>query len=224
MIISFQIYRMILKQLKEATRERHVALERQLPLLSPNLTLFAYRQFIRKFFGFYAPLESRLLNSPSWKGSGFDYGQRLKTPSLSRDLLALGDSPETLAELERCNELPHLDSLAQVAGCLYVIEGATLGGQIITRHLVANLGITPQKGAGFFNGYGPQTGSLWLDFCDWVRFRTELASRPEDVIATANETFAKLDDWLFPKASSVCASQGESSSSEPLCQSLKAIH
>jgi heme oxygenase (biliverdin-IX-beta and delta-forming) len=233
-MVVFKNYRMILKQLKEATRERHMALERQLPLLSPHLTLLAYRQLTRRFFGFYAPLELKLLNSPSWKSSSFDYSQRLKTPSLRHDLLALGDSPEILTKLERCKELPCLDSPAQVAGCLYVIEGATLGGQIITKHLCANLGITPQTGASFFGGYGTQTGSLWLGFCDWVRSRTELASHSDYVIATANETFAKCDDWLFPKACAGVTSQGQASQGEPsqgepsaresLAQSIKAVN
>ncbi len=48
-------------------------------------------------------------------------------------------------------------------GCLYVLEGATLGGQVISRHL-AKLGIGPENGGRFFNGYGARTGEMWKSF------------------------------------------------------------
>jgi heme oxygenase (biliverdin-IX-beta and delta-forming) len=195
----FRSERMILKRLKVATRERHLALEGQLPLLNPQMSLQTYRQIVRRFLGFYAPLESQIVNASFFEHAGFNYRLRLKTPNLVRDLTALGDPVETLAHVQQCMGLPGLASTAQIAGCIYVIEGANLGGQIIIKHLRANLGITPETGASFFNGYGVQTGPLWLGFCQWADSRTELADCSEEVIASANQTFATLETWLFPK-------------------------
>ena len=190
---------LILKRLKQATSERHAALEGQLPLLDPCLSREDYHQLLGRFFGYYAPLETRLLALPWPDEIGFDYSGRHKTPRLEQDLIALGETPETLAQLPRCQDLPEVLTLSNLLGCLYVIEGATLGGQIITRHLLINLGLTPETGAAFFNGYGEQTGAHWQTFCKMLTDLTEETSSDEEIIASANRTFETLGQWLFPK-------------------------
>lgn len=190
---------MILKHLKEATRSRHAALESRLPLLDPELPRSDYRDFLHLFFGYYEPLETRLLAQPCWKALGFDYTERRKTPRLAQDLMALGDTADALKSLARCQNLPSLSTPGQALGCLYVIEGATLGGQIITRRLEAGLGLTPASGASFFSGYGAQTGSRWKDFCAMLEANTGRACRPEDILGGALQTFETLGQWLFPK-------------------------
>jgi heme oxygenase (biliverdin-IX-beta and delta-forming) len=189
---------MILKRLRQATCERHTALECQLPLLDPRLSREDYRQFVTRFLGYYAPLETRLLALPWWQEIGFDYTERYKTPRLVRDMLALGVTADTLATFPRCEDLPQIETIPQAMGCLYVIEGATLGGQLVTRHLQANLGLTPLSGTAFFNGYGEHTGARWKSFGTLL---TTLAGKTNDhdaIIDTANHTFETIDRWLFP--------------------------
>jgi heme oxygenase (biliverdin-IX-beta and delta-forming) len=189
---------MILNRLKTATNARHIALERQLPLLSPGFSRPTYRQFARRFFGYYAPLESQLIALPWWESIGFDYLRRQKTPYLVQDLTAMGDTTDTLAQLPRCESLPTVDSLARLLGCLYVIEGATLGGQIISKHLQANIGVTPTSGCAFFHGYGAYTGANWLAFGKMLMLQAAGVGNGDDIIDSANQTFATLDQWLFP--------------------------
>ncbi len=191
---------MILKRLKSATNSRHAALERQLPLLDPSFSRPAYRQFTRRFYGYYAPLESQLMALPWWDSIGFDYLDRQKTPHLVQDLTAMGDTTDTLAQLPRCKNLPTTDTLAHLLGCLYVIEGATLGGQIITKHLRTQLGVTPSSGGAFFNGYGNYTGPNWLAFGKMLMAHAEATGNGDEIIESANQTFATLDQWLFPTA------------------------
>ena len=94
-----------------------------------------------------------------------------------------------------------LDSIQRVLGCLYVIEGATLGGQVITRHLEKNLGITPESGGAFFAGYGAETGARWKEFCALLTAAAERVSGEDEIVASANDTFATLGRWLFPDTS-----------------------
>jgi heme oxygenase len=119
---------MILKRLKLATSASHTALESQLPLMKSDLSLDDYHQFVSRFFGFYAPLESQLLAASHWQILAFDYQARQKTPRLKQDVLALGSSPESLAVTPKCTDLPEVTTREHLLGCLYVIEGATLGG------------------------------------------------------------------------------------------------
>jgi len=189
---------MILKHLKEATGLSHAALESRLPLLDARMSQGRYRQLLQLFLGYYEPLEAKLLALPHWDAIGFDYAERRKTPQLVQDLLVLGDTPESLEGIARCKELPTLASQGQLLGCLYVIEGATLGGQIITRHLHANLGLRPSSGAAFFDGYGAQTGSQWKAFCAMLSATAGKTGSQDNILASANQTFETLDNWLFP--------------------------
>ncbi len=193
---------MIMTRLRQATSVRHAALERQLPLLHPQLSREHYCQFMARFLGYYAPLEARLLTLPWWQDIGFDYTERYKTPRLMRDLLALGVAPHTLATAPRCECFPAIDTLSQALGCLYVIEGATLGGQVITRHLKANLGLTPTSGAAFFDGYGAETGARWRTFTTMLNTFSDTSDELDPIIDTANRTFETIDRWLFPAAPS----------------------
>jgi len=190
---------MFLKRLRQATSGRHRALECQLPLLDPRLSRASYHRIVSRFFGYYEPLEARLLSLPWWHEIGVDYAaERRKTPRLESDLIALGETPEGLARLPRCAALPAVASIPQVLGCLYVIEGATLGGQLISRHLQAHLGLTPVSGGAFFNGYGVETGRRWQAFGATLTALVQRTGGEDDIIESANDTFATIDEWLFP--------------------------
>jgi heme oxygenase len=91
-----------------------------------------------------------------------------------------------------------LETTAQLFGCLYVLEGATLGGQIITRHLHASLGLTPETGAAFFAGYGARTGSRWKEFGTHLSAFALQSGSGDAIVASANSTFETLDLWLYP--------------------------
>jgi heme oxygenase (biliverdin-IX-beta and delta-forming) len=193
---------MILTRLREATSARHAALEFQLPLLDPQLSHQHYLHYVTRFLGYYAPLETRLLALPWWRDIGFDYTERYKTPRLIQDMLALGVTADTLATFPRCADLPRFDTTAQALGCLYVIEGATLGGQLVTRHLQDTLGLTPKSGTAFFNGYGEHTGARWKSFGALLNTHAEKTGEHKAIIETANHTFETIDRWLFPRAPS----------------------
>jgi heme oxygenase (biliverdin-IX-beta and delta-forming) len=188
----------ILPRLKQATAARHAAIESRSVLLDPQLSRATYRACLRRFFGYYAPLELRLLRSQAWHAVGLAYGDRRKTPQLSQDLAALGVTPEELEQTPLCHALPDLRSTARLFGCLYVIEGATLGGQIVTRHLQASLGVTPQSGGAFFSGYAEHTGSRWKAFGVHLSAFAGASGADDEIVAGANETFETLDRWLYP--------------------------
>lgn len=190
----------ILKRLRHETSERHAGLEQRMTVMDPHLSRADYRAIVQGFFGYYAPLEARLGASPVWAELAFDFAARRKVPRLEKDLMALGQTAEELPRLPRCTELPELDTMPQVLGCLYVVEGATLGGQVITRHLMATHGITPETGGAFFAGYGAETGARWQAFGAMMTAAAERFGAADEIVASANRTFETLDRWLFPRA------------------------
>ena len=187
---------MILQLLKDVTRESHLALERQMPLLDPALLPGTYRHMVQQLFTYHRPLEAALLSSPGFAPLGIAYAERAKTARLGRDLAALGLTTREIEQLRDCESLPRLTHPSHIFGCLYVLEGATLGGQIVARHLRASLGLTPDSGASYFSGYGVDTGPRWKAFCAIL---TAYAARTDDqdgIVTGANATYAALSAWM----------------------------
>lgn len=186
----------IMGVLKERTRLLHGQVESHLGVMDPGLTLTRYRSLLVRLWGFYAPLEARLDELQPWAALGLAPGPRRKSPWLARDLDALGVNSGHRGQLPVCARLPGLDGIADAIGCLYVLEGATLGGAIIGRRLASTLGIGPESAGAFFASYGRERGPMWKAFGAAV---SEYGGRREPIIGAACETFASLDEWLTSK-------------------------
>jgi heme oxygenase len=100
------------------------------------------------------------------------------------------------ANLPLCGDLPDVSHVSSAFGCLYVIEGSTLGGQIISRHLRARLNVTPQAGGLFFHGYGEETGAMWKAFCSTLGAHALTLENQDPIIDAALATFRSLRQCL----------------------------
>ena len=178
-------------RLKTETREEHLKLEAELDLLAPGLDADRYRRIMERFYGLYEPWE-RLLQRPLGRFLPGFAEARSKTPALVEDLSALGSRRDTIAI---CSQLPSCEGLVELLGCLYVREGATLGGQVIARRVQQELGWTRQNGAAFFSGYGPETGRMWREFQHMLVSLTP-AGAEDDVIWSARQTFRSIERWF----------------------------
>jgi heme oxygenase (biliverdin-IX-beta and delta-forming) len=95
-----------------------------------------------------------------------------------------------------CTDLPEVSNEAQAFGCLYVMEGSTLGGKFISQVLRKCLGIEAASGAAFFNGYGAETGARWKAFQQSLLTFSEQAGQNATIIESANQTFNKMERWI----------------------------
>jgi len=200
----------ILPRLRAETRGEHDAVEQVLDLMSDTLTHRIYLQRLEQFYGFYAPLEKalqshgksladRACKSPVSEAISSALAARLnKTAHLQQDLYHLGIATHGLP---LCRDLPPLNSQPDVLGCLYVMEGATLGGLMITRHVRAALGITPATGGSFFQGYGDDTGRMWQGMRQLLVAGSSDTATENNIVSSAISTFACLRGWCetFPE-------------------------
>ena len=189
----------VLQRLKAATRAEHDAIELALDLMAPGLSLTDYHRRLRRYHGFYAPIEPLIaaaVDGPRW---GLDTTARAKTAWLAADLACLGDSENAdglpPSAFALCTALPPLETQADAFGCLYVLEGATLGGRVISRHIEHALGLDATHGARFFHGYGEQTGAMWKAFRGALSAFAQQPSEEDRVVASAIATFAALRVW-----------------------------
>lgn len=178
---------MILAKLKEATRDQHEALENVVDVMNSTFSVDDYKRLLTKFYRFYSAIEPTL-PVDELSAAGFDVKQRRKTPLLQRDLEHLG----VLADAKKApafTYIPTLDTAAKAFGSIYVMEGATLGGQIITRQLKEHLGITPENGGAFFSSYGANVGPMWKQFGAIITAFAEKAGDDDAIVMAARETF-----------------------------------
>lgn len=178
---------MILTKLKESTREQHVNLEGVVDVMNKMLTREDYQKLIEKFYRFYSAVEP-LVAANDLANSGIDLAERTKRGLLEADLEVLGTFEDVKA-LPALTDVPLLDTAAKAFGAMYVMEGATLGGQVITRHLNQHLGLTPENGGSFFNSYGHRVGPMWKDFGAAVTAFSEKTGADDEIVDAAKETF-----------------------------------
>jgi heme oxygenase (biliverdin-IX-beta and delta-forming) len=199
----------LLLRLKTETRPHHERIEAAVPLLRPDLSREAYQQHLARLLGFYHPVEQRLGEcAQAWAACGLDFSARRKVGWLRADLLALGLRPEQLEALPECTALPMLSGLARAWGCLYVLEGSTLGGQILSRHIGRTLGVTPETGGAFLRGYGEATGPMWRCLGEALSTCAVARVAPAAVVEGAQETFTRLEAWLREGSEAIGATPG----------------
>lgn len=180
-----------LQDLRDATATHHMSVEKCMPLFNPGFSLKEYSALLGKFYGFHKPLEDKLA---PWSAGipELQWDLRQRTAALSQDLRALG--LEDLTSLALSSQLPACHSVPQALGVLYVLEGSTLGGQVITKHLKEK-GF-PAEGLAYFGGYGEKTGVMWKQFQKVLNALVESPADRQAAITAAQDTFTCLEKWL----------------------------
>ncbi|MGY2258227.1 biliverdin-producing heme oxygenase [Pseudomonas sp. SDO55104_S430] len=185
----------VLQDLRAGTAQLHIALEKRLPFFSDSLDIQAFHKLMQAYYGFYLPVENALRDSSAIPVD-FDLAPRLKAQTLRSDLQALGMSATMIDELPMCEQLPLIDSSAACLGVLYVLEGATLGGQILRREIASRLHLDAENGAAFLDIYGAATGRRWRDFIEYLGAQPMQASERDAVVTAAQTTFSCFEQWL----------------------------
>ncbi len=179
--------------MKEGTGSQHRALDDALGfLLEPGLGLGRYRQVLAAFYGLYVPLEVRLRDLRELADVPEEYLPD-RSRLLADDLEFLGVARDALP---LCEELPALTGRERLAGALYVVSGASLGGSFIARSVEHSLGVRAHAGASFFVGDGPDTGRRWKQILAWLEALAARGVAEDEILAGARQTFELFTRWL----------------------------
>ncbi|GAL85382.1 heme oxygenase [Sporocytophaga myxococcoides] len=186
---------MLLDKIKQQTAENHAAMENSnlmKPVMNRELNLESYRKILIKFYGFFQPLENSIHRFTDILNYLPDLETRRKSSTIKEDLQRLGYK----SEINLCTDLPEITTSSQAMGCLYVMEGSTLGGRMISRIIKESLLIEMDSGVSFFSGYGEETGKKWKLFCEALKEYSLAANDDNTIINAANETFIKFKNWV----------------------------
>ena len=182
----------ILTRLRAETRPYHDAVEQNpfnQALSAGAVTPEATAWFLGKLYGFVQPFEAALQRHAAGFGPAWALAQRYRAPLILEDLARL---PGGMSIPPLCPAMPPLRTRPQLLGAMYVVEGSTLGGQVITRQL-AQAGISLRA---YFTGYGALTGSRWKAFCQLLMEAAPTGPDQDEIVASARLTFQRLDQWI----------------------------
>jgi heme oxygenase len=180
--------------LKRETAAVHQRLEAQFGLLDPSLDVHRYLRVLETFYGFYVPVEIDVTRLAAAEGP-LGFPLRARAELIERDLLALGLSPPDIAALPLCRDRPKLSCIEDLAGCLYVLEGACLGGQVLGPLLHRRLGLAKGSGAAFFAGDEEWTIPRWTVVVAWLDGLPRRGASTARMISAATATFDAFARW-----------------------------
>ena len=170
-----------------------------MPFGDPAFDVTAYISLLHRTHGFFKTWEPiALLNADrigqvSMLASLVREMPRLDT--LERDLAFFGQTPDSNSMPS--TYLPPMRADAGLLGSMYVIEGSTLGGQLIAGMLETKLSLSNGEGYSFFVGAGSSTGRRWKAFSGYLaQWSDDHASEGDSVIAAARETFEAYRLWV----------------------------
>ena len=146
-----------------------------------------YISLLQLFYSYFGALEDRI-NRYIGAAELPDHLQRRKAVSLISDIISLGGA---LPEKTETSQLPIIENHLQAFGALYVMEGSTLGGPIISRMLAKQLNIQDNSLL-FFKSYGEQLTAMWDTFRLTLNRQAETAADRETIIIAADATFRQF--------------------------------
>ena len=188
----------VLGELRTATAPEHQAVEDTLALLDPELSRDRLAGVLARMHGFWQAAEAGL---DQWFATAPETAARLRWPVRRRaelfaaDLRTLGTEPGG-----EVPDLPPVTCLEDALGRMYVLEGSTLGGVSIDRHLSGLPHLAATGSLGAFSPYGSETGALWADYRRATRQAVTDGARADLLVAAARQTFAALAAWCAPVA------------------------
>lgn len=181
-------------RLREATSQAHQQLESLLGLLDSPMSYTRFVAVLMRFHGFHRVWEPALEQA---LGNDSFTVPRRRLSLIEHDLRALDIDDLDIEALPVVPEAAQLcRTLDGALGSLYVMEGSTLGGRVITRRLMEDADWCPEEGLLYFHPYGDLTGERWRQTLALLELVPP--ERHEAVVDGALETFALLLQWLEP--------------------------
>jgi heme oxygenase len=180
----------ILEGLRAATAAAHARLEAGLDLLGEPLSRDRFVAVLSRFLGFHRAWEPAVARALGPEA----LAERGRTALIEADLERLGMAPTAIAALPVCAAAAAVGGPAGALGSLYVVEGSTLGGQVIARAL-KDAPWLPPGGLSYFDPYGARTGAMWRAFRSFLDDHAAAHDR-DALYSGARDTFALLQDWL----------------------------
>lgn len=179
---------MLSKLLKENTTHAHEALEDimyAIDIFNKSIDINKYKNLINILSIVHKNIEPRIFSCIDRKMSlalQLPSRSKLRALELDRQVLNILIDEADMSAIP----IPHYNSQAEALGGLYVLEGATLGGNVILRHL-KQVAAFQHLSFNYYGIYKNQLAAKWKDFLSILDSTNQDAYN--SCIQKANETF-----------------------------------
>jgi heme oxygenase len=184
--------------------------ERELATFGDVASWLDYRLYLCRMYGFLAPIERALGETPVLAAAIHDADLRNhKAALLADDLAALGVERTHLGQIPQIS-VPVLDELPEAVGWMYVVEASTLDGAELARHLALRLPSELDCAASYLRCYGDLVHARWRDFSAAVDAYVDAANvgACDRVVLAATDCLIRLHRWLTPSSSATSQIRG----------------
>ena len=193
--ISHQVTELFLHNLRQQTSHQHKLLEENTlskAILDPGITVSVYQRYLLTMYKVVKGVELQVFEKI--QDIIPDINKRRKSHLIVHDLLKTGLTPAAIDAVTPAGFYP--TDVAAALGMMYVVEGSTLGGRVIYKHVHKTLALDAESGASYFDGYGPETGSRWKSFIKALCEFAVTNQSEEEIISSAATTFSSIDQLL----------------------------
>ena len=187
---------MFIQNLRAFTADCHKQLELNslsLALLSNTVNQNIYCTYLTRLYSFVKGFEQYVY--PALSPYFFNVSDRKKAHFIEEDLKAQQCAINKHTLLEKAFFRNTYTDVYVAAGALYVLEGSTLGGQIIIKHLQKTMP-SGFVNAAYFSGYQQRTGSMWKEFLQQLTALPQSKQQEQQIITGAIITFKIIDGLL----------------------------
>lgn len=185
-----------MSRLRYETAAQHASLEQNLQWQEICADRCRYVGMLARFYGFLSIWEPMAESQLAEDALQF-LEPRRKTPLLGEDLRWFGWDHFDFMRAPRISpQTVRLEGEAASLGSFYVMEGSTLGGQILSRKLERDLGLREGHGYSYFRSYGDEVERAWRGFGAFLAARLIQEQDQREAVAGATTVFAALREWL----------------------------
>ena len=187
------------KRLKKLTKPFHEELENCVfpqKLVNGKMTQGEYKDYLRVMHQFHKQTEPFFLEYSEWKDYGIDIHSRLRTQFLEEDLKNLGVS--NLPDPKPGLTVKKPANFAESAGMLYVLEGSTMGGMILSKK-ANELFFDRLEGScsRYFSAYRKETALKWQEYCSFLNhYHISHPEKEDDMVSGACTCFMTVKRFL----------------------------
>lgn len=186
-----------LQQLRSKTANSHQLIEQNSisqSLMSQTVTMSQYAHYLKSMYGFVYGFEKMVF--PLLKHYELLQIDDRKKSHFIQDDLALMNHSSAQPYIDDELFITHYQTASAALGGMYVLEGSTLGGQIINKHLSKILGDFVVGKTTYLTAYAGQTGSMWKTFLQLLCEAGASTGNEDEIIDSAVNTFSLLNNCL----------------------------
>lgn len=189
----------VLEQVRRRTQDVHRSLE-ELPIWEAAFSnRRAYAALLDGFLSLVRPADSAVADAlGSAAPEGFSATVRSDWLESDRRSIAELDRTSPLREVVDDLSIGAIagSSRSAAVGTLYVIEGSSLGGRVLSKRLQESLGIGPNSGGRYFFGHGAETAAHWCAFLAWLDAMRLDRAGAEAAASAARSVFERFRERL----------------------------